>query len=33
VYAKIGRRVVYRLGDLDAWISERLRQHTGATAA
>ena len=28
VYSKIGRRVVYRLADLDAWVDARRRTST-----
>ena len=27
-FVKLGRRVVYRRGDLDAWLAERVRQST-----
>ncbi len=27
-YCKIGRAVIYRTLDLDAWVAERLRQNT-----
>lgn len=30
-FVKVGRRVRYRLADLDAWIQERVRE-SGATA-
>jgi predicted DNA-binding transcriptional regulator AlpA len=28
IYSKIGRRVVYRVEDLDAWLAEHLRRST-----
>ncbi len=31
VYSKIGRRVVYRVEDLDAWLAENRRRSTSDT--
>lgn len=31
VYCKIGRRVVYRVEDLDAWLAENRRRSTSDT--
>ena len=31
VYCKIGRRVVYRVEDLDAWLAENRRRSTSET--
>lgn len=31
VYSKIGRRVVYRVQDLDAWLATRRRRSTSDT--
>ena len=28
-YAKVGRRVIYDVADLDAWVEERKRRFTG----
>ena len=32
-YVKLGRRVAYRLADLDAWVSARVQSNTGGRAA
>ena len=32
-FVKIGRRVVYRLSDLEAWLAQQRREHTGASVA
>lgn len=32
-FAKLGRRVVYRIADLDAWVIANLRSSTSADAA
>lgn len=29
LFSKIGRRVVYRLADLEAWVAQQRREHTG----
>ncbi|MGE0701711.1 MAG: helix-turn-helix transcriptional regulator [Hyphomicrobiaceae bacterium] len=31
IYSKIGRRVVYRIEDLDAWLASRRRRSTSDT--
>ena len=31
VFVKVGRRVAYRQIDLDDWVQEQLRSHTGDT--
>ena len=31
-YIKVGRRVAYRLADLEAWIEQQARQHTAERA-
>jgi excisionase family DNA binding protein len=33
VFVKIGRRVGYRLADLESWVSQQRREHTGASGA
>ena len=33
VYCKIGRRVVYRVEDLDAWLAENRRRSTSDTGS
>ena len=30
-YARVGRRVIYALEDLDAWVEERKQRFTGET--
>ena len=30
-FVKVGRRVMYRLADLDAWLDQQTRKHTGAS--
>lgn len=32
-FVKMGRAVRYRLADLDAWLEQQTREHTGAPAA
>ena len=32
-FVKVGRKVVYRLTDLNAWLEQQRRTHTGAPAA
>ncbi len=32
-FTKIGRRVVYSLADLEAWVARQRREHTGAHAS
>ena len=32
LYSKLGRRVIYDVGDLDAWIEARKRRFTGESA-
>jgi excisionase family DNA binding protein len=32
-FVKIGRRVTYRIADLQTWVEAQRREHTSATAA